>query len=485
MKSISIKILIFLGILLPATFVESEGQKTNFQGFSLKVSPGALVYYGDLSTNNLNLPKRIFTGSKFGIGASMTKQFSPFFGIQAQFMTGNLYTESTDNTYFTGSLTEFSLSARFDPLKLIKKNTFKLSPYFSAGVGTFGFRTVRREIGTNLVLLPNFGYEKDGLTKTTRQTAMSMPLAVGLSYQVLPFMEVEVEHSIRMTNTDLLDCFKGPSTANDMYSLTSIGFRFSIPSRSVPVKPEPPVVQSIPMKPVTDSSELNVYVDCQLPETVAAGKTMTINIRILKGKYRGPGKLTQKYPSGFTAISDNTHEYSLIFSNQNVIISWTKMPVDSIVNLSYEIRVGENLAGSQSIAEKFEYEDATGPKLSGLMIKFLLKTKNHRLKTKSQPTRTSGRMEAEKRLRKLRLLKLISVNPSPDLVLNSGSSAVLSGIITRQTNISLPNIKLPKSFRKSILTSGINIRLAPSHRMMKRPATGTGLLLAREYYLHS
>jgi hypothetical protein len=238
-----------------------------------------------------------------------------------------------------------------------------LSPYASVGVATFGFRSVRREIGTNVVLLPNFGYENDGLTKTTRQTAMSMPIALGLSYRILPYLQLELEHAIRLTNTDLIDCFKGPSTANDMYSLTSIGFRFSIPSKSAAITPAVTENLAVPMVPRTDSSEINMYVDCQIPETITAGKSFTVNIRILKGKYRGPGKLIQKYPDGFTTSSDNTHEYTLTFNNQNVIVDWTNMPADSVVTLKYDIQTSDKVSGNQSIAERFEYEELTGPKI--------------------------------------------------------------------------------------------------------------------------
>jgi len=362
MKSNGLKILVLLGLLIPSTIFESKGQGAGFQGFSLKVSPGALSYFGDLSMNNLNLPKRIVTGSKFGIGAGIIKQFSPFFGIQAQFLAGSLYTSAADNTYFAGSLTEFSLSARFDPIRLSKRKTFRLSPYLSIGVALFSFRSVRREIYTNVVLLPNFGYNIDGITKANKQTAMSMPMAVGLSYKILPNFRVELEHSLRMTNTDLLDCFKGPSIANDLYSLTSIGLRFTIPTRSTVKIDQPITSNNAPVAAKVVIPEINVFIDCEIPETMKTGQTFDVKVRVNKGKYKGPAKLTQKYPEGFTAMDDLTKSNSFSFTSQTVIIDWEKMPADSTVTYIYQVKVGENLTGSQTIIGKFEYQQPDGDK---------------------------------------------------------------------------------------------------------------------------
>lgn len=359
MKSNGLKILILLGFLIPYTIFECKGQGAGLHGFSLKVSPGALCYYGDLSTDNLNLPKKIAIGSKFGVGAGIIKQFSPFFGIHAQFLTGSLYTVAADNTYFAASLTEFSLSARFDPIKLLKKKSFRLSPYFSVGLGTFSFRSVRREMNTNLVLLPSFGYNIDGITNATKINAMSLPIALGLSYKILPNLQVELEHALRITNTDLLDCFKGPSTANDLYSLTSIGLRFTIPTRSTGNIVQSNALENNPAEK-TDIPEIFIYVACEMPEIAENGQTIDVKLRIVKGNYKGPAKLVQKYPAGFTALDDLTKSNFFFFTNQNVIIQWDQMPADSTVTFQYLVKVGENLTGSQTISGRFEYDQPIG-----------------------------------------------------------------------------------------------------------------------------
>jgi hypothetical protein len=355
---------------MPVATFTSRGQSPGLQGFSLKVSPGALTYYGDLSTNNANVFKRIGTGSKFGIGVGMMKQFSPFFAIQAQFVTGSLYSSAADNTYFAGALTEFSLAARFDPLKLVKDRSFWLSPYLSVGVGTFGYRSVRREIATNLVILPSFGYLEDGVTHSRKQTAMSMPITAGVSYQVLPYLQIELEHSIRLTNTDLIDCFKGPSTANDLYSLTSLGLRFTIPVKNAQGTSSSRDRKRVPLIKNKNDNEVvseetpvaNIFIDCDIPETITAGQTFEVKLRINKGKFNGPAKLVQKYPEGFTEARDISKSALFSFANQNVILNWEKMPVEPDINYSYRMKAGEKLSGNQTITGYLEYQEPDGSK---------------------------------------------------------------------------------------------------------------------------
>jgi hypothetical protein len=190
---------------------------------------------------------------------------------------------------------------------------------------------------------------------TKKQTAMSMPIAVGLSYKILPNLQVELEHAVRMTNTDLLDCYKGPGTANDLYSLTSIGLRFTIPTRSR-VKPDQPNSLISPPLAKTVIPEMNVFVDCEVPETIKSGRTFDVKLRINKGNYKGPAKLIQKYPDGFTAIENFKNTHSFLFANQYVIIEWNQMPADSTVMYNYQVKVGETLTGSQTIIGKFEYQ---------------------------------------------------------------------------------------------------------------------------------
>jgi cell division protein FtsN len=283
---------------------------------------------------------------------------------------------------------------------MIKTRTFKFSPYVSFGISTIGFRSVRRFWSTNQVILPTFGYKTDGVTKSPKQTAMSIPITAGLSYRILPNLQLELEHSVRLTNSDLLDCLKGSTAVNDYYSLTSLGIRYTIQGRSkntsAELKTEPrsksraesdssskpvsqkespktkeqlktrpgKVIEEPAKQPVQafnyDFSEVKAFVDCEVPETIQTGRNFEVKIKINKGNYKGPAKLIQRYADGFTALEIQSENCTFSFMNQTVTIEWDQMPADSIITYSYHVKTGDALAGSQTITGRLEYQQPEG-----------------------------------------------------------------------------------------------------------------------------
>lgn len=380
MKTASVKILVLcsLAIVLstPGGFTQDSALT---QGLSLKLSPGALLFYGDMSQDDYNPFKKYPNSSKFGIGFGIIKEFKPYLGIQAQLITGNLYSkyEVADNpsasTYFAGSLTDFSLSARFDPIHLFKFNNFGFSPYVSVGVATVAYRSVRRLVEANTVILPTFGYEDDGVTKSARQIAMSIPMAVGLSYQISPAFQLELEHSVRLTNTDLLDCLKGSTGMNDFYGFTNLGIRYTIGASLAPSKHQAKSANSgkkVPTETVKVTEPVqakplpvtNLFVDCQVPGTIENGQSFDVRIRINKSDYKGGAKLIQKFSDGFTAKDPLMGSGIFSFVNQSVIIEWDHMPADSILVLTYIVEPDKTITGSQTISGRLEYQQPDGTK---------------------------------------------------------------------------------------------------------------------------
>ncbi|HBB92714.1 MAG: hypothetical protein A2X22_04385 [Bacteroidetes bacterium GWF2_49_14] len=404
----NLRIILFLTTLtVTLAFPDISAQEpVNPQGLSLKLSPGALSFYGDMSQNDFNPIIKIGQASKFGIGIAIIKQFSPVLGIQAQFLTGSLYSvyEVADNqlasTYFMGTLTDFGLSLRLDPIHMIKSRTFKFSPYVSVGISTIGFRSVRRFWSTNQVILPTFGYKTDGATKSPQQTAMSVPITLGLSYRVMPNLQFELEHSARLTNTDLLDCLKGSTSLNDYYSLTSLGIRYTIQgssknantdltanprtktrtgteSSTQPVTKRETSQQKEQQKTRTgktieepvkqpvqafnyDFAQVKAYVDCEVPETIQTGRNFEVKIKINKGNYKGPAKVIQRFADGFTALELQSDNCTFSFMNQTVTIEWDQMPADSIITYNYHVKTGDALSGSQTITGRMEYQQPEG-----------------------------------------------------------------------------------------------------------------------------
>lgn len=364
-----------------------------FDGFSIKAGGGLTTFYGELGASGLS----VLQYTKVGFAGSAIKMFTPALGIQVNYLSGNLYSFRADLAqYFNGSVQEISLSARVEPLLIFNHSySGKLHPYFRGGIGTTGFRAVRRDQNTNTVFLPTYGYATDGITKVARENALSIPISVGLGYQLTNRIAIELEQSISLTNTDIMDAVVGAAASNDMFGFTQIGLKFTFGSllSSEPKEIISPDVVSDTGKvrrpkrstknrnkrdddikvtdPVTKDKELkqipvpltNIFVESTIPEKPVSGKVFEVRIRINKSDYEGPAILTQTYPDGFTAIESQLGYSRFSFINQKVRIIWDKMPKDSIITYMYHVRPGEMVHGSHTINGGFEYRLPDGPKL--------------------------------------------------------------------------------------------------------------------------
>ncbi|MCD6347787.1 MAG: SPOR domain-containing protein, partial [Bacteroidales bacterium] len=378
--------IIFLSIFLSQFANITNAQEPGgLDGFSIKASGGLLSFWGEVADAGI---APLFD-SRFGFSLSGIKMFNPWFGIQAQYLQGSTFGIRNDiSQYFRGSVTDFSLSARVEPLDLIESiNLGKITPYATLGLATISYRSARRVLGTNLVYQPVFGYKTDGVTVAPKENGLAIPISLGIAYQVTPKFAIEVEHTQRITNQDVIDALPGTSSFNDMYALTSIGIKYSLGSgtRSTKIpserrsssKSKTETGTSTPRKgkhTTTEQKKINedpfintiqetaVFIERTLPETVQSGKTFEVKLHINKGSYKGRANLTQKFPSGFTAVEAQPGVGQFEFVNQTAIINWDQMPSDSIVTYKYHVRTGENLAGSITIPGKFEYDQAQGIK---------------------------------------------------------------------------------------------------------------------------
>ena len=364
------KLQVFLKAFLVSQIILSVSPGTMGQNpgtgnaFSMRVSPGILSFHGDLSNSGYDPFSLIRDNSKPGFALTAIKEIDKWFAVQATYIAGNLYSINRDeNQYFSGSLSEFSVSGHFSPLGLIRnyKDNPRLSPYFSFGLGSFGFRSCRKHIDTGDIDLPCYGFETDGMTKLPRKNALTIPIGIGITIPVNKNLAIDLDHTHRITNTDVLDAFVGNSTNNDRYSLTSIGIRFTIYNRQHPIA-EQSIADSEVL--VTDHHEHiseNIYIECITDDLVTSGEVFSMNIRINKGSYTGKARLVQLFPKGFNILEAKSIEGRFSALNQNVLVEWDEMPADSIVSFTYFVRAEKQTAGSQTISGSFEYSAGSKP----------------------------------------------------------------------------------------------------------------------------
>ncbi len=341
--------------------ISLNAQKKDFiKDFSIRVSPGILSYYGDISGNSFNPISTIKESSKIGFSLSALKTFDPVFGVQVQYTYGNLYSSNdAENLYFSGSLSEFSVIGKLMPFGVFPdlKNRFNLQPYVTMGIGTFGYQASKKLIDTDVI------------ARELKENGLVMPFGLGLSVPINKHLAIDIDHSYRYTNTDLLDAHISYSdNKTDWYSLTSIGLRFTLvpPEQTIkrtsrPIRHRPPRTETIsPSKSKVkkaDDNLLNIYVESLMDDVLTSGEVFAVNLRINKGAYTGPAKLVQRFPVNFTPLEASSTNGRFSFSNRNVLIEWDNMPADSMLIYTYYVRIEKNVVGSQTITGRFEYEN--------------------------------------------------------------------------------------------------------------------------------
>lgn len=366
-------------------------------GLSLKIGVGISAFFGELSPTGFAVLKY----SQAGFASGIEKKITSGIALQIQFLTTNLSSERIDlSRKFNGEIQEYSLSAKIEPIRLFNSDyQGKLNPFIRGGLATTSFRSVRRDIETNTIILPTYGYENNGILKINKKNALSIPVALGLNYQISPSFAVELEQSVSFTNTDVLDAYAGNPVNNDFFSFTQLGLRYTInvkksdtpkaerktKKRKRDITPETISEQNeFALREITRNNEneaeenvvktkeviredpiipVNIFVETSLPEKPESGQRFEVGIRINKGSYQGPAILSMTFPDGFTALETKLGYPRFSFIDQEVTIFWEQLPKDTIVNYSYHVRPNESVYGSHTINGSLAYKQEDGPKM--------------------------------------------------------------------------------------------------------------------------
>ncbi len=222
-----------------------KGNKYNT--WSLTLGYGPILYYTDV------IDYTIFPSHdlKFGPSAILSKQFGRAWGIDAQFITADMYGEK-NNRYFAGNFLDATLNLRFSINQLVMFGPMKdkWDLYGKIGMGVAAFRSQLRRISTdeimtmsevqgNIAGYPNpAGWEDDDLLilgydtenpdkKTNRKTELVIPIGVGVRYRINKSFDAGFELTMRNLTADNIDVnFSGAD--NDTYMATSFSLTYKI-----------------------------------------------------------------------------------------------------------------------------------------------------------------------------------------------------------------------------------------------------------------
>lgn len=199
-----------------------------FRNWSIKVEGGLTKFYGDIVTDETTSDKFSYLESVFGI--AVAKHLTPVIAIQAEVFKGKLSgkKQQSDGLFvFENDFYELDLEAYIDLTNMFLSYNpeRRLSVYLLAGAGAMFFRSVKREVNSG-VIYETVGYKENGTDKDNLAFEIVAPLGVGISYYINNKFFIELEASMRWTNSENLDTKTGNTDINDYYSFLTLGLRY-------------------------------------------------------------------------------------------------------------------------------------------------------------------------------------------------------------------------------------------------------------------
>jgi hypothetical protein len=99
----------------------------------------------------------------------------------------------------------------------------------------------------------------------------------------------------------------------------------------------------------------NISFSMDVPESVVAGNTFEVTLRLNKGELKDYSRFSQELPSGFTAYNISSPNADFTFMDQRVRIIWLKLPEEQEIEVKYAIEVHERISGKLELSGTFAY----------------------------------------------------------------------------------------------------------------------------------
>lgn len=199
-----------------------------YDTWSLTLQGGTMQFYGDVSYNTF------FPGSRKGKELSLcghiaiNKQFTRLFGVQAQFLIGNLASEEEkQNEYFKSELFNYNINAHISTSNLLfpnKQNKW-LNHYFIVGLGMTHYRTIRSNLTTG-AYINSMGYSDNGLTKEKMVRESVANIGQAVKFRLSDRIDLVIETTIKSTPMDNMDALYVHLSELDKYGYITIGITY-------------------------------------------------------------------------------------------------------------------------------------------------------------------------------------------------------------------------------------------------------------------
>lgn len=239
------RLAIALVILLSSLQLHSqitEEKKSFWSGWSVNINAGASLAYTDIDNYRFY---RVFSNNsewRLGYGIMLQKRVHPLMQLRGQFLYGELSgTKRRYNYWFEADYFETSLSGTLDLIGLFGGSKVRLVNFY--GMLGIGFTQWRTDLKTHDNNEPIGGNGNQGSGIGGRTLEGVIPFGLGLDFNVSYHWNINVEASLRMVNSDLLDA-KEAGFQYDFYSYNFVGitYKFKKKRKKEPEIPPAPLI---------------------------------------------------------------------------------------------------------------------------------------------------------------------------------------------------------------------------------------------------
>ena len=201
---------------------------------------GGSYYLGDLN------PAKHFVYSKPAFGAIFRYNLTRRYSLRLTASYGNVYGNDADaddafqvqrNLSFKSDILELAFGVELDWFEYnINNMKHPITPYFFYEIAFFKMNPTAELNGEDYTL-QNLGTEGQGTTLSDKEpyklNQISVPLGIGLKFNLRPRMAISIEYGIRKTFTDYLDDVSGNYVDPDMLAAFNGSLAAEFSDRSV------------------------------------------------------------------------------------------------------------------------------------------------------------------------------------------------------------------------------------------------------------
>lgn len=226
----SIKYFLVCVIFFPFYVSAQKINPADYNTLSAGIKLGVLPFYGDIKQYKPDVENR-YHKTDFGFALEGIKNYNEKFGLRANLMFASLSGSSPNlNLYFRNKLKELSLSGLVNINNLLsiytKKERF-INVYTFAGLGIINFRSKLNNY-TDDTFVNAVGWDSLGNNKTSSKTDFVYPLGMGVKFKVDPKIDIGMEYTLHLTNTDKLDAQMVSNSYMDRYSYIAVSITYKI-----------------------------------------------------------------------------------------------------------------------------------------------------------------------------------------------------------------------------------------------------------------